>query len=91
MAQALAGQDRKAEALKIIEPALAKYSDMQAQGASDVEFRQHLARALYVQASVEPADTDGIARSRAALDQATALLQGLTDKAQQLHDSKQLQ
>jgi serine/threonine protein kinase len=90
LAQALVGQDRKAEALKILEPALAKYQDLQTQGASYVEFRQHFARALYVQSLAEPADTDGLARSREELDRADALLQGLTDEAKQLHDSKEL-
>jgi serine/threonine protein kinase len=90
LAQAMVGQDRKAEALKTLEPALAKYQDLQAQGASYVEFCQHYARALYVQALAEPGDSDGLARSRAALDQAATLLQGLTDEAKQLHDSKEL-
>ncbi len=90
LAEATAGQGRKAEASKTIEPAMAKYQDLQTQGASYVEFRQHYARALYVQALTEPADSDGVARSRAALDQADALLQGLTDEARQLHDSKEL-
>jgi tRNA A-37 threonylcarbamoyl transferase component Bud32/tetratricopeptide (TPR) repeat protein len=90
LAQALAAQGRKDEALKILAPALAKYADLQTQGASYVEFRQHFARACYVQALAEPADNDGVTRSRAALDQATALLQGLTDEARQLHDSKEL-
>jgi tetratricopeptide (TPR) repeat protein len=90
LAQAMVGQGRKAEALKTLEPALAKYQDLQAQGASYVEFCQHYARALYVQALAEPGDSDGLARSRAALDQAATLLQGLTDEAKQLHDSKEL-
>ena len=78
------------EALKVLAPALIKYSDLQARGASYVEFCQHYARALYVQALVEPAGAEGLARSRASLDQANALLQGLTDEAKQLHDSKEL-
>jgi len=44
-----------------------------------------------VQALAEPADSDGVARSRAALDQAATLLQGLTDEAKRLHDSTELQ
>ena len=90
LAQALAGQGRKDEALKILAPALAEYRDLQTQGASYVEFRQHYARALYVQSLAEPAGSDGVARSREALVQAVALLQGLTDEARQLHDSKEL-
>jgi hypothetical protein len=90
LAQAIAGQGRKAEAMKTLEPALARYRDLQAQGASYVGFRQHFARALFVQALAEPADSGGIARSREALEQAAALLQGLTDEARQLRDSKEL-
>jgi serine/threonine protein kinase len=90
LAQALVEQNRKAEALKILELALAKYQDLQTQGASYVEFRQHFARALYVQSLAEPSDADGLARSREELDRADALLQGLTDEAKQLHDSKEL-
>jgi tRNA A-37 threonylcarbamoyl transferase component Bud32/tetratricopeptide (TPR) repeat protein len=89
-AQAQVGQNRKAEALKILEPALAKYQDLQTQGASYVQFRQHFARALYVQSLAEPSDSGGLARSREELDRAAALLQGLTDEAKQLHDSKEL-
>jgi len=90
LAQAMLGQDRKAEARQILESALANYSNLQAQGAAYVGFCQHYARALYVQSLVESGDTDGIGRSRAALDQAVALLHGLTDEAQHLHDSKEL-
>jgi hypothetical protein len=90
LAQALVGQGRKAEALKILEPALAKYQDLQTQGASYVQFRQHFARALYVQSLAEPTDSGGLVRRREELDRAAALLLGLTDEAKQLHDSKEL-
>jgi serine/threonine protein kinase len=90
LAHAAVGQGRKDEALKMLEPALAHYRETQAQGAAYIAFRQHFARALYVQALAEPGDNGGIARRREALDQATALLQGLSDEARQLHDSKQL-
>jgi len=89
-AQALVGLGRPAEALPVLEPALAKYREMQAQGAADVQFCLHYARALYVQALAQPAAGEGVARSRAALDQANALLQGLTEEARQLHDAKEL-
>jgi tRNA A-37 threonylcarbamoyl transferase component Bud32 len=90
LAQALVGQSRKAEALKTLEPALAKYQELQTQGASYVQFRQHFARALYVQSLAEPADSGGLARRREELDRAASLLQGMTDEAKQLHDSKEL-
>jgi serine/threonine protein kinase len=90
LAQAVVGQGRNAEALKMLEPALAHYRDDQAHGAAFVSFRQHFARALYVQALAEPADSAGTALARESLSQALALLQGLTDEARQLHDSKEL-
>jgi hypothetical protein len=90
LAQAATAQGRKAEALQTLEPALAHYRDAQAKGAAHVTFRQHFARALYAEALAEPTDNGGTARSREALGQAVALLQGLTEEATQLHDSKEL-
>jgi len=90
LAQAVVEQGHKAEALQTLEPALTHYRDVQAQGAGYLTFRQHYARALYVLALAEPADSIGMARRREALDQAAALLQSLTDEARQLHDSKEL-
>ncbi|HUD46077.1 MAG TPA: serine/threonine-protein kinase [Candidatus Baltobacteraceae bacterium] len=90
LAEAVLKQGRRAEALKTLEPALAHYHDAQAKGAGFLAFRQHFARALYVQALAEDSDGGGTARSREALAQAVALLQGLTDEARQLHDSKEL-
>jgi serine/threonine protein kinase len=90
LAQVAVAQGRKDEALQTLEPALAHYRDVQAQGAGYLTFRQHFARALYVQALAEPGDSSGMARRREALDQAAALLQGFSDEARQLHDSKEL-
>ena len=90
LAQAACEQGRKAEALQSLEPALAQYHDAQAHGAGSLAFCQHFARALYVQALAEPADSSGAARQSKALNEATALLRGLTDEARQLHDSKRL-
>ncbi len=90
LAQAVLEQGRKAEALKTLEPALAQYHDAQARGAASLAFRQHFARALYVEALAEPADSGGMARRGEALEEAVALLQGLTEEARQLHDSKEL-
>jgi hypothetical protein len=90
LAQAAVEQGRQTEALKTLEPALAHYREAQAQGAAYIAFRQHFARALYVQALAEPGDSGAKAQRREALDQAAALLQGLSDEARQLHDSKQL-
>ncbi len=43
-----------------------------------------------MQSLAEPADSGGLARRREELDRAAALLQGMTDEAKQLHDSKEL-
>jgi serine/threonine protein kinase len=90
LAEAIVKQGRKAEALQTIQSALPHYHDAQAKGASFLSFRQHFARALYAQALAEPTDDGGPARSLEALGQAVTLLQGLTDEARQLHDSKEL-
>jgi len=90
LAQAETGQGRKDDALKTLEPTLAEFRQRQAQGASDVLFRQRFARALYVQALAEPIDAVGLARGKEALNEADRLLQGLSDEARQLHDSKEL-
>ena len=90
LAQAVAGQGRRDEALKTLEPALAHYREAQTQGAAHLAFRQHFARALYVQALAEPDDSDGNTRRRDEVNQAARLLQGLPDEARQLHDSREL-
>jgi hypothetical protein len=90
LAEAQVGLSQPVEAVKTLEPALALYRDMQTQGVDHLTCHQHFARALYVQALAEGADLEGNMRRRAALDQATTLLQGLSDEARQLHDSKEL-
>ncbi len=90
LAQAKVGPDRKEEALRTLEPALAQYRLMQSQGATDLRFRWHFARALYVKSLAEPSDAGGLARRREELNEAERLLQGLTEEARQLHDSKEL-
>jgi len=90
LAQAVVAQGRKAEALKTIEPVVAQYHQDQAQGAGDVFFRIRFARALYVQSLAEPDDAEGKARRAEELQQAVALIQGMSDEARQLHDAKQV-
>jgi tRNA A-37 threonylcarbamoyl transferase component Bud32/tetratricopeptide (TPR) repeat protein len=90
LVQGEVGQSRKDEALKTIEPAIAEFRQRLAQGARDVLFRQRFARALYVQSLAEPPDAGGLVRRRDELNDAEKLLQGLTDEARQLHDSKEL-
>ena len=90
LAEAELRQGRSAEALKTLEPVLARYREDQAHGAGFLSFRQHFARALYVQALAEPSDSAGAARSREELKEAATLIQGLTAEATQLHDSQEL-
>jgi serine/threonine protein kinase len=90
LAQAAAGQNRKAEALKTIEPALAHYHAANAQGATHLSFCQHFARALYVQALAEPEDSGGKARRRDELDKAARVLQSISEEGRQLLNSREL-
>ena len=90
LAQAQVAQRQPAEALNTLQAALALYRDMQIQGVTHVNFRQHFARALYVQSLAEPANSEGLARRRDALAEATKELNELSDEARQLHDSKEL-
>ncbi len=90
LAQAQVGKGKLADALKTLEPALELYRQMQAQGVIHLTFRQRFARALYVQALAQPNGASGLAQRRAAFEQAMLLLQGLSEEARQLHDSKEL-
>ena len=90
LAQAQVAQGQAAEALKTLDPALALYRQMKAQGADHLFFRQHFVRALYVQALAQPADAAGIAHRRDSLAEAAKLLAELTDEARQLHDTREL-
>jgi len=90
LAEAQLAQGQASEALKTIESALAVYREMQVQGANHLSFRQHFARALYVQALAQPADAAGTAQRRASLAEAAKLLAELTEEARQLHDTKEL-
>jgi tRNA A-37 threonylcarbamoyl transferase component Bud32/tetratricopeptide (TPR) repeat protein len=90
LAEAIARQGRSEEALKILQPAIVQYREMLIQGATHVSFRQHFARALYVQSLAQGANGEGQAGREAELEEAQRLLQGLSDEARQLHDSKEL-
>jgi hypothetical protein len=90
LAQAAVAQGRRAEALQTLEPALADYRNELLQGATHLSFRQHFARALYVQALAQPDAVAGNARRHDSLEQAARLLNELSDEARQLHDTKEL-
>ena len=90
LAQAAVGQNRKAEALKTLEPALVHYHAAEVQGATRLSFCQHFARALYVQALAESEDSDAKARRREELDKAARVLQSIPEEGRQLLNSREL-
>jgi tetratricopeptide (TPR) repeat protein len=90
LAQAQLGQGRREEALKTLDPALALYRDMQAQGVNHLTFHQRFARALYDHALAQLATPEGASQRRSSLAEAAKLLNELSEEAKQLHDSKEL-
>jgi tetratricopeptide (TPR) repeat protein len=87
LAIAVALQGRSDEARRILQPALAYYRQEQQAGANGTTFRGDYAYALY--ASALTMDSDPVQR-KAALDAATALIQGASPEAQALSDMRQL-
>jgi tetratricopeptide (TPR) repeat protein len=90
LAEARLRQGRNSEALRTLQPALTLYREMRTQGATGLTFRQHFARALYVQALAQPGTAEGLAHRRESLKEAARVLNELTDEARQLHDSQEL-
>jgi tetratricopeptide (TPR) repeat protein len=90
LGQALLGDGKRDEALKVLRESEAYYRRRKAEGAATTQFRQELAGALYQLARAELAGADGVGRARGLLDEAAAELDGLTAEARQLHDSKEL-
>jgi len=87
LAQSVAAQGRKEEALTMIEPVVAQYRAIQTQGAGHLSFRQHFARALYVRTLAEPSQKP---ERRDTLAEAARLLHDLPPEAQQLSDTRAL-
>jgi tetratricopeptide (TPR) repeat protein len=87
LANAVALQGRSDEARAALQPALAYYRQEQQAGANGTNFRGEYAYALYVSALT--LDSDPVQR-KAALDAATALIQGASPEAQALSDMRQL-
>jgi tetratricopeptide (TPR) repeat protein len=88
LALAVARQHRREEALELLNPALAFYRENQSKGDDSIFGRWNLALALFVQAVALPDDSSGRAKRRAALDEASALLDGLSAEAKQLTESR---
>jgi hypothetical protein len=87
LAQSVVAQGRNEEGLTIIEPAVAQYRAIQAQGAGHLSFRQHFARALYVRSLAEPSQKP---ERRDTLAEAERLLHDLPPEARQLTDTREL-
>jgi hypothetical protein len=90
LALAIAMQARKAEASKVLQPALAYYADQQKAGAQDTTFRRDYAYALYVSAITQSADAAARKQSKADLDQASKLIAGASAEAQKMADFRYL-
>ncbi len=88
--QALLGAGKRADALVALRDAEDFYREQLAKGASDTGFRQDFARTLYHLSRAQPEDAAGRTARLALLDEAMALVGGLTVEAQQLRDSKEL-
>ncbi|MGH8126271.1 MAG: hypothetical protein ACREPK_10560 [Rhodanobacteraceae bacterium] len=84
LALAVAKQGHKAEALKVLQPALAYYADQQKAGAQDTTFRHDYAYALYVDAIAQPTGAAGSKQRNADLDQAAKLIAGASTEAQRM-------
>jgi hypothetical protein len=90
LGQALAGAGRRDEALAPLQEAEAYYRQELAKGATETSFRQEAARAFYQLALVQAGDEAGRTRRRDLLDEAAALIDGLSFEARQLVATKEL-
>jgi tetratricopeptide (TPR) repeat protein len=90
LGQALLGAGRRNEALVPLGEAVTYYRARQANGDGSTGFRQDFARALYQMALAQTKDEGGRTERRALLDEALAVLGGLTVEAQQLRASREL-
>ena len=90
LAFALVRQDRRAEALKIVEPAVGFYRDRKNKGDDTVSQQLAFGASLYARALAEPDDPEGGAARRASLDEAAQVMASLSDEAKQLHDERVL-
>jgi hypothetical protein len=90
LGQALIDAGRRSEALAPLAAADAFFRGELAKGASGSQFRLDYGRTLYHFARAQAADEAGRARRAVLLDEASALLAGLSFEAKQLIASKEL-
>jgi hypothetical protein len=86
LANAIARQNRAAEARETLQPALEHCRRAKQGGATGVTYRRDCAYALYVSSLTESDDPAGRARHDAALSQASALISGASSEALRLAD-----
>ena len=90
IARALVGQGKRAEAQAALQPALDLIRERTSSGTVGTALRRSYAEALYVEASVQGGDPDGRKARRRALDEASAVLVGVSAEARQLRSMRQL-
>jgi eukaryotic-like serine/threonine-protein kinase len=88
LAIALARQNRRTEALEVLGPGLAYYRERWQRGDDGLFSRWNLARGLFALAISQPEDANGRGRRETALDEASSLLDGLSDQAKELNESR---
>lgn len=90
LGQALLGTGQRTEACKALETAEAHFRKLQRQGANGTFFLQTLSRILFHLSQAQADDAAGRSRRLALLEEAAALMGGLTFEAQQVQTSQEL-
>jgi hypothetical protein len=88
LAMAIARQGRSAEALEVLAQATRFLKPRHENRTASLDQRQLLAHAFVVEAIAQPATDAGRARRHAALAEAQAILDALTDEARQLYNAR---
>ncbi len=88
LAMAMARQERSAEALTVLGPAVANLKPRHENRTALLEQRQVFAHALVVEAIAQPATDEGRARRAAALAEAQSILDAMTAEARQLYNAR---
>jgi len=90
LARALVGQGKRVEVQATLEPTLAMLRGRVSTGTATLSLRQGCAEALYAAALAQGDDPAGRATRRRLLDEASALLAGVSAEARQLRSLRQL-
>jgi hypothetical protein len=90
MARALVGQGKRGEAQAALQPGLDLIRERTSSGTAGTGLRRSYAEALYVEASVQGGDPDGRKARQRALDEASAVLAGVSAEARQLRSMREV-